>query len=278
MKTNRFESAIGIPRLIHQTYSSTNLPDELSENVKNIKLMNPNWSHYLYSDHDINKFILEHYDRKMLERYQRIDNLYGAARADFFRYLVIYEFGGVYLDIKSSATKPFDQIIMPQDRFLLSQWDNAQWGVHPELSEIEGGEFQQWHIIAAPNHPFLREVIKDVCRNIDQYTPWKSGVGKTGVLRMTGPIAYSLAVKRAMDMTNEYRLVNNEKEISLVYNSTKSKRHHIFFKSHYTFLNHSILKLNLIDKILFFGFRVHKKLKNEIINKKNNPRKRTSGN
>ncbi len=36
---------------------------------------------------------------------------YGVVLADIFRYLVIYNEGGVYLDIKSTVNRPLDEII-----------------------------------------------------------------------------------------------------------------------------------------------------------------------
>jgi inositol phosphorylceramide mannosyltransferase catalytic subunit len=130
----------------------------------------------------------------VLEAYGRISACYGAARADFFRYLLLYQAGGVYLDMKSTAHTPLDEILRPDDQFLLAQW-NTGVGIHPELDGfMEGSEYQQWHVIAAAGHPFLAAVIERVLRNIRDYDSELDGVGALGVLRVTGPIAYSRAI------------------------------------------------------------------------------------
>ena len=50
-------------------------------------------------------YIRREYGESILSCYLRIDPVYGAARADLFRYLLLYRTGGVYLDIKSAARR-----------------------------------------------------------------------------------------------------------------------------------------------------------------------------
>src|SRR4051794_4030765 len=113
-----------IPRVIHQTYMSKNFPPELNANAENIKNMNPGWTHVIHDDADIKKFITETYGLEILGYFERIDPIYGAARADLFRYLLMYKYGGVYMDVKSTCTQPLDETLRPGDRFILSQWRN----------------------------------------------------------------------------------------------------------------------------------------------------------
>ena len=106
--------------------------------------------------------------------YERINRIYGVARTDFFRYLLMYWQGGVYLDIKSTATRPLDEVLTSSD-YHLSQWRNGPgeryegWGSYPDIGMTS--EFQQWHIVAPPKYPFLKAVITKVMRNIDYYQP-----------------------------------------------------------------------------------------------------------
>jgi len=157
------------------------------------------------------EFIRKNFDREMVRTYSSINPRYGPARADLFRYLLLYQRGGVYLDLKSSATRCLDDVILGTDHYLLSHWDNARgrpfegWGVHAETPFP--GEFQQWHIAAAPRHPFLERVIRCVQMNIETYDPSLDGTGKRAVLRVTGPIAYTNAIRPLLGKSNA-RLVN----------------------------------------------------------------------
>lgn len=242
-----------IPKIIHQTYyTKTNLPVPLQENINRIRLLNPGWEHRLYDDADIEGIILQYYGQDMLDIYHLIDPAYGAARADLFRYLLIYAQGGVYLDMKSTTTRPLDEVLWPDDHYILSKWDGNKyygWGLHPELAGIERGEFQQWHVIAAAGHPFLHAVLEQVIRNILHYEVATSGVGFKGVIRTTGPLAYTFAIE-AIRPLHPYRQVEIEQDLGVIYSiydsssADRNKNHRQISKKHYTELDIPLIKYN----------------------------------
>ena len=228
-----------IPKIIHQTYFSRNLPGGLQDNVDGLKLRNPEWEYRFYDDDAILQFIQGKYDADMLKAYNRISPKYGAAKADLFRYLLLYKCGGVYLDIKSSAAKPLDEVFRPDDNFLISSWDNLPgerfegWGLHAAVKNVPGGEFQQWYIAAEPGHPFLAAVIKKVLHNIDKYHPSIHGTGKAGVLWLTGPIAYTLSIAPLLPH-HSHRRVNSSHDLGLNYSVYNDLTHKTILRSHYT--------------------------------------------
>ncbi|MFX8731676.1 glycosyltransferase, partial [Acinetobacter baumannii] len=78
-----------------------------------------------------------------------------------FRYLLIYAHGGVYLDLKSSITRPLDEVLNGNEHFILSNWDKKHfyygWGKNPEVfPRFPNGEICQWFIISRAGHPYLR--------------------------------------------------------------------------------------------------------------------------
>jgi mannosyltransferase OCH1-like enzyme len=197
-----------IPKLIHQTFRDSNLPKEIQSNIQTLKNHNPGWQHHFYDETDRLLFLRKHCDARILRAYNAINPLYGAARADFFRYLLIYHVGGLYLDIKSSTNRNLDTVTAGK-QYILSHWDNGprgthrKWGLH--FPDFPRGEFQQWHIAAMPKHPFLKSVIDTVLHNIENYHPVHSGVGQAGVIRTTGPIAYTQAIRPLLSH-HQYRL------------------------------------------------------------------------
>ncbi len=263
------EQAAAIPRIIHQTFQSRNLPAEFQKNVDQLKTLNPEWEHRLYDDDDIRQFISDVYGLGILAYFNRINPRYGAARADLFRYLLLYKYGGVYLDIKSTFTQPIDQVLKPDDRYLLAKWSNKPgakregWGMPKELEMIPGGEFQQWHIVATPGHPFLKAVIERVLDNIDCYKPWLHGTGGNGVLRLTGPIAYTLAIHPLLPL-HPHRLVNDEAELGLVYSMLTSSSHKPLFKGHYTTLTESVVKMSGVENAMARMYSLAKKTKRRV--------------
>jgi len=260
-----FEMGNTIPKIIHQTYPcKSQLPVEIQDNINKICLLNSNWEYRLYDDTDIEAKILKHYGLEILHIYQKINPSYGPARADFFRYLLMYAEGGMYLDIKSLVTRPFDEVISLDASYILSKWDShhraAGYGMHRDLQSVEGGEYQQWHIIAVPGHPFLRAVIKRVIKNIQKYNVLNTGVGKLGVLKTTGPIAYTLAIENIKHL-HPFREIDITQDIGIeysIYNTPSQKGNHThIFKKHYMRLETSIIKPHSIkDYILILLYYV----------------------
>jgi hypothetical protein len=200
--------------MIHQTVENLDqvLPDYESNRYQ-LSALNPFWELKLYTSDDREDFIRSKYGKEILNAYLSIDARYGAARADFFRYLVILELGGLYLDIKATARKDLNSIIGVDDSFITAQWptfidgiDVTSIGIHQDLSFRE---YQNWFILATPQHIILEQVVEQVLRNLRNYNPFSNGVGKFGVLRITGPIAYSKVVHSCIDLPG-VRIATNE--------------------------------------------------------------------
>jgi hypothetical protein len=161
----------------------------------------------------------------------------------------MYKCGGVYLDVKSSISAPLDSFLLEDDTYIISQWKNKKneefegWGLHYDVKDIQGGEFQQWHIIAAPGHPFLRAVIQRVLTNIDLYLPSLHGVGKNGVLRLTGPTAYTLAISPLLK-SYSHRIITSEMPFPLKYSIYDYDSHISVFKAHYSSLSSPVVKIS----------------------------------
>lgn len=252
-----------IPRKIHQIFLTGSFPPRLKEHVESLKARNPGWQHRIYNNADAERFISTYYGQLMLDTYRLINPRYGAARADLLRHLLIYKWGGVYLDIKSDATKPLDEVIRPDDQYILTQWPNGpgeEWegfGKHPELADIPGGEYQTHHIIGVPDHNFSRAAIDRIVENVRRYKPW-SGVGKMGTVRTTGPSAYTLAV-HPLRITCPHRLTT-EKELGIVF-SIPGYDHGEVFKQHYSKLRSPVARLSLAGRAVQKGVEAVRGLK-----------------
>lgn len=237
LKDNRehFESKTlhGIPKVIYQTYNTKHLPYKLRQNRKYIRRLNKGWKYELYDDKMIKKFILDEYGKEMLSIYNKLNPIYGPARSDFFRYLLIYKKGGVYLDIKSAMSKPLDNIILEKDTYYLSHWKGkASKDLFPP-----NGEFQQWFIVAPPKHPFLKNVINRMCERIlDKDNKRRR---KVGVLYTTGPFVYTEAINELLPKYRHKIFMDNN-ELGFIYKNIKGS-HKKYFKNHYTTLKDPVI-------------------------------------
>ena len=160
------------------------------------------------------------------------------------------------------------EVILPHDTYLLSHWHGQRFadlgmGVHRSLRAIEGTEYQQWQIVSAPGHPFLERVIENVLRNLRIYNPGIHGVGKNGVLAVTGPIAYTLAIHPLLSSC-PHRFVDSAQDLGFEYNvfitGRNSSAHHFLFPTHYAALNRPIVSVSPLKRAYGFPVRVGRKL------------------
>jgi mannosyltransferase OCH1-like enzyme len=227
-----------ITRLIHQTFPSKELPFDLMELVDRLKFNNPEYKHKLYSDYDIENFISLHYGEEVNRAYYKINPEYGPARSDFFRYLVLYKFGGIYIDIKTGFKRPLREIISDDDEYLISSWPDAYW--EPRL-KTGYGEYQNLFIGCAPNHPFLLAVINQCIKNINTANP--QAAGKFDVTKITGPLMYT-SVIHPMIKSGNYKFTfkpknyNGDLKPSLLKNLSSHKK---YYKTHYSELKSPII-------------------------------------
>lgn len=231
-----------IPKVIHQTYKPAfrELDPRLQRNVHHLQAVNPDWEYKYYSDADCVPYIQTHYGSRMVSTYRRINPKYGAARADLFRYLLMYQEGGIYLDIKSSATRPFSEILDPSDEFILTRWPKLRipyvgnvWKTH----RIDG-EWIQWVIICRPKHPVWKHIIHDVLANFDK-PEFTNAVG-SAVCDITGPITYTNTIESHRHRYSFTDRGDYRDFLGLVYDNLPVD-HSKALKHHYTTLTEPIL-------------------------------------
>ena len=229
-----------IPKYIYQTCENIDtLPEKFKKNINYIKRMNKDWEHVLYDDNMIIDFIQKNYDKNILDSYKKINSKYGPAKADLFRYLLMYKKGGVYLDIKSAMDKPLNEIIK-EDTFYLSHWkERYNIDIFPDK-----GEFQNWWIISPPNHPILKKVIDNVITEINKCN---HKTGKPGVLHTTGPIIYTKSILEILDKY-KHKIYDTNQELGLIYNNASETKdqtsHQKLFKTHYSQLTEPVIICN----------------------------------
>lgn len=191
-----------IPRTIYRTWKDNNLPLKFQKAWDFTEKHNPEYDQLLFTDNDVEHFMRSYTSKRLQDAYFSINPKFGAARADIFRYAVLYEFGGVYIDIKSSA-KSLDEIIRQDDVYILSKWPVPLGQMDDFCSAnlsyaCKHGEYEQWWLISAPKHPFLKAVLENVMDTIENYTLGKFPPSKASVLRLTGPTIYTISIDNAI--------------------------------------------------------------------------------
>ena len=205
-----------IPKKIHQTYRTKDgLSVSIRGNISRLKQLNPGWEYTFYDDADVVEFIRKHYSPEILSLYNKINPTHGAARADLFRYLLIYKVGGAYLDLKSSITAPFERIAQGKD-YVLTHWAKRPAGMFENDADFPWGEYQQWHVIGAPEHPYLKAVIDLVLDNIENYSYQRVTHPGLDTIRTTGPVPYTIAINPIREQ-HSHQLYRRNKDGGLTY-------------------------------------------------------------
>lgn len=209
-----------VPKKVIRTWCTSDIKKECGGRRSPINAINktkeilPDWEHIIYSDKDIDEFFDEYFgqDHIITKSYYLINPIYGAARADFFRYVVMYIHGGLYLDSKSCVNAKLPEI--PDDKdMIVSHWPGIFSSKPNEnILNTGSGEYENWFIYTRPRAPVLVDVINTIINNIQlqHVNPTlfygisqtllhncHNSFGKSVVLFTTGPIAYTLAINKS---------------------------------------------------------------------------------
>jgi mannosyltransferase OCH1-like enzyme len=192
-----------IPKIIHYTFKTNFLPKNIIDIINHNKEICNDFEFKFYDDDDVDNFIKTHFNATIYNSFKSINDNLGAMKSDFFRYCVLYICGGVYIDIKSKINYPLNKIIHPYDICILDIPRNnlERWRRNSPTHE-------QWLLIFAPKHQYLRSMINLMVQYINKkYNPMIKGIRtltmKEKILNITGPDAFARAI-------NSYLILNNK--------------------------------------------------------------------
>lgn len=163
-----------IPKNIFQSWISKELHPEVQKKVNHFKSLNKNYQYHLYTDEEMDEFVNKFYPGIIAECYNRLS--IPVAKVDFWRYLVLYKYGGVYVDLDSSINISLDEFIRDEDDAIIT-------------AETNPDTFVQWALIFNKKHPILQKVIYLITFNIH------NNIYPNNILKMTGPGVFSQAVR-----------------------------------------------------------------------------------
>ena len=251
-----------VPKKLYRTWCSIKKNEcggrSLDINVLNSTLRYlPDWEQIIYQDIDIDNFLEKEFGKnhKITKAYNLINPKYGAAKADLFRYLIIYKYGGLYLDMKSSVSGPIPE--MPEDKDIwISHWNQSKYQQHL----FERGEYQNWYIYARKGCPLLKEIIERVVHNIyllHKNPNTKINISdvrskKGDVLCTTGPISMTFSILNS----NKTNIINYDNSINdvLAYDIKEVK----LGKDHYSKQTESLIfpakDINYIPKVVYMTY------------------------
>ena len=145
-----------IPRIIHQIYfdmEGTGVPNHLSTLSQTWKEMHPAWV-YRFWNKETTEQLLETDFSDFLNLYYSFP--FDVQRWDFIRYLILYRFGGLYVDFDYECLEPLDPLLENSTCYM---------GMEPAINAYR---FNKPFIVgnalmaAVPGHSYFKHIIKDI--------------------------------------------------------------------------------------------------------------------
>ena len=147
-----------IPYVILQTFKTRHVPISMYNAIHSWIDKNPEYSHEFFDDDRVADYIKSDFPcenfqfsrAELLRAFQAIKP--GAGKADLFRYLIVFDKGGVYMDVDTFCLNPLRTFLRGDDHVLT--------GIG------QRGDFHQWGLIYVSRHPFMRRAIENTVFNI----------------------------------------------------------------------------------------------------------------
>ena len=188
-----------IPKIIHMTSKSRCLTQGFADNVR--KWHFSDHSFYFHDDEAVDRLLMQRYWSDFPHIPLAMKCLRsGAAKADLWRYLVLWEYGGIYTDLDNKPGKDF--FIQPNNTStsdsnagrngatsLVIQDDDDAFFVVEEL-----GVLSQYFLATSPKHPLMYLAVQNTLSRLLEVPH----VGNQVIPQVTGPGALKMAFKYFM--------------------------------------------------------------------------------
>lgn len=176
-----------IPRILWQTNFTNRVTLAIYINYLFNRLLAYDFEYRFMITEDRAEFIKSNYSQEIFDSYSRIQ--IGAAQADFWRLLVLYKHGGVYMDIDAHLVWPLNSIIKKYET---------------ELYIIaRKGDITNYFIASKNDNVNLKKMIDLVFNNIEENTI-------TNVYELTGPGIFNQVLDIKEVSTISYRYTCNQ--------------------------------------------------------------------
>jgi inositol phosphorylceramide mannosyltransferase catalytic subunit len=134
-------SEIHIPRIIHQTYKTRDLPEHWRQTPDSWKRHHPNWKYIFWDDKKCRALVAKFFPKFL----NIFDNYpYPIQRADAVRYIMLYVFGGLYADLDMMAKKPVDDLFCNDAEVYLLTTPNTGIVTNCFMASKRGSEFWKY--------------------------------------------------------------------------------------------------------------------------------------
>lgn len=149
-----------IPKFVHQTWRTHVLPETLKMLRREMQENNEEYKFILYDNTEMENF---------MKTFIEIENArecffslaHASAKAELWRYCILYKMGGIYLNIDARINSPIRDFIHDDDECIITRVSKQR-------------EYHNDILIFSPRHPILKKVIESCCVNIEKRKPGRN--------------------------------------------------------------------------------------------------------
>jgi mannosyltransferase OCH1-like enzyme len=146
-----------IPKIIHQSWKSTEIPERWRDAVASVRRMHPDWEYRLWTDDDIDAYVASNYPGfyPVFVGFNR-----HIMRMDAFRYILMSDFGGLYCDLDYEFVRPY-----PYGETAVQLSYEYQRAYGDDADQVANYVFA-----SVPGHPLWADALADLEANPPQST------------------------------------------------------------------------------------------------------------
>lgn len=176
---------MSIPKIIHQTWKTADLPANLAALQATWLAQHPHWEYRLWTDADNRALIVEH-EPWFLPIYDSYPS--PICRVDAARYFILKHHGGVYVDLDFECVRPLDAALDGHQMVIGEEPQAHQMLAHIQAHAVERLLCPSF-IACTPGHPLWSEIEKRLVQYHQASDP----------LEATGPLLLSRVYQTLSD-------------------------------------------------------------------------------
>ena len=180
---------IPIPKIIHQSWKTTDLSTYADSKTGVLsqyrwKSYYPEYKYKLWTDADITNFIVSYKHGKYKNTFNRLDT--NIKKIYFFRYLILYEYGGIYSDLDFIINKRLPDKYLNTYDFIGYRAPRGHLNVSNQcIHTINRGKNTAWVLgqaffITKPKHPGIKLLIDNICEDMSHIKIDRDVLNHTG--------------------------------------------------------------------------------------------------
>lgn len=229
-----------IPKIVHQIWfqGCNNIPKKYYANIASVRKYSPDWKYKCWSDKELYEQCLQ-YNDQCAATYRNYKHMH--QKMDLARYVILYNIGGMYIDMDCEVLQPLDNIpgLDTKDIIICRSASTTVENILMTTS-LNTKVLTNGVILSSPKNIYIKSLIDDVLKvNCDtKYNPLYKNK-QYCILKSTGPVMFTNIFTKYANDPNVLILDNDYFEpcFSLDKSCSSSNKTIINHKHELTWLN-----------------------------------------